>query len=94
MDDGRYYYQTVSDVNYHVIDLSPQYWANTPLLVGYVLGLLLINGIDCLVTPPPDVVSDDADAEDHHDVPRKKKKRSPKDEDVNSSWNILPLPRV
>ena len=90
--------QTVSDVDYRVIGLSPQYWANTPLLVGDVLGLLLINGIDCLVSHPPDVddvVSDDADdAEDHHDVPRKKKKSSPKDEDVNSSWNILPLSRV
>ena len=89
---------TISDVDYRVIGLSPQYWANTPLLVGDVLGLLLINGIDCLVSPPPDVddvVSDDADdAEDHHDVPRKKKKRSPKDEDANSSWNILPLSRV
>ena len=99
----------ISDVDYRVVGLSPQYWANTPLLVGDVLGLLLINGIDCLVVSSDvddDVVSqaddadnadnvadDDANANDHH-VPPKRTKLNHKDDDVNSSWNILPVSRV
>jgi hypothetical protein len=87
-----------SDVDYRVIGLSPQYWANTPLLVGDVLGLLLINGIDCLVVSPYDAdnadnVADDDDNDDHH-VPPKRTKLNHKDDDVNSSWNILPVSRV
>ena len=41
----------VSDVDYRVIGLSPQFWSNTPLLVGDLISLPLINGVDCFVSP-------------------------------------------
>ena len=41
----------VSDVDYRVIGLSPQFWSNTPLLLGDLIGLSLINGVDCFVSP-------------------------------------------
>jgi hypothetical protein len=43
--------RVVSDVDYRVIGLSPQYWSYTPLLVGDLIGLPLINGVDCFVSP-------------------------------------------
>lgn len=45
---------TISDVDFRLIGLSPQYWSYTPLLIGDLIGLPLVNGIDCfasLATP-------------------------------------------
>ena len=38
-------------VDYRIIGLSPQYWSYTPLLIGDLVGLPLINGLDCFVAP-------------------------------------------
>ena len=40
----------LTDVDYRLVGLSPQYWSHTPILIGDLVSLPLINGIDCLVT--------------------------------------------
>ena len=40
----------ITDVDYRLVGLSPQYWSHTPVLIGDLVSLPLINGVDCLVT--------------------------------------------
>jgi len=40
----------ITDVDYRLIGLSPQYWSHTPILIGDLVSLPLVNGVDCLVT--------------------------------------------
>ena len=40
----------IIDVDYRLIGLSPQYWSHTLILIGDLVSLPLINGVDCLVT--------------------------------------------
>ena len=40
---------SITDVDYRIIGLSPQYWTHTPLLIGDLVSLPLINGVDCFV---------------------------------------------
>ena len=40
---------SLSDVDYRITGLSPQYWTHTPLLIGDLIGLPLINGVDCFI---------------------------------------------
>jgi hypothetical protein len=40
----------LSNVDHRTIGLSPQYWAHTPLLIGDLVSLPLINGVDCFVS--------------------------------------------
>ena len=47
-DDGD---DSISDVDYRLIGLSPQYWSYTRLSVGDLTALPLINGVDCFITP-------------------------------------------
>ena len=80
---------SISDVDYRLIGLSPQYWSYTPMLIGDLIGLPLINGVDCLLTTSQHHtqrnVVDDASENDMQQ----------KDENENEkSWNILPLSRV
>lgn len=42
---------SISDVDYRLIGLSPQYWSYTRLSVGDLNALPLINGIDCFIAP-------------------------------------------
>mmetsp|Transcript_1987 Transcript_1987/g.4355 ORF Transcript_1987/g.4355 Transcript_1987/m.4355 type:complete len:464 (+) Transcript_1987:41-1432(+) len=42
---------SISDVDYRLIGLSPQYWSYTRLSVGDLNSLPLINGVDCFITP-------------------------------------------
>ena len=80
---------SISDVDYRLIGLSPQYWSYTPMLIGDLIGLPLINGVDCLLTTSQhhtqrNVVDDASENDMQH-----------KDENENEeSWNILPLSRV
>ena len=41
----------ISDVDYRLIGLSPQYWSYTHLSVGDLNALPLINGVDCFIAP-------------------------------------------
>ena len=40
----------ISAVDYRLIGISPQYWSYTPLLIGDLVGLPLINGVDCFIS--------------------------------------------
>lgn len=40
-------------VEHHLLGLSPQYWAHTPLLIGDILSLGLVNGVDCMMSASP-----------------------------------------
>ena len=64
-------------VEHSIVGLSPQYWSYTPMLIGDVHRLVLVNGIDCILcdysrdesmylsnTLPKDRENDDHD--DHH----------------------------
>lgn len=42
---------SISDVDYRLIGLSPQYWSYTRLSVGDLTALPLINGVDCFIAP-------------------------------------------
>ena len=42
---------SISDVDYRLIGLSPQYWSYTRLSIGDLNSLPLINGVDCFITP-------------------------------------------
>lgn len=98
-DDGN---NLISDVDYRLIGLSPQYWSYTLLLIVDLIGLPLINGVDCFVAPFRDSESnanggyscdnaemnvDNEDDECSHD------NRPNRDYD-SASWRILPLSRV
>lgn len=43
---------TFVGVEHHILGLSPQYWAHTPMLIGDILSLGLINGVDCMMSTP------------------------------------------
>ena len=43
--------EELSDVDYRLIGLSPQYWSYTRLSIGDLIALPLINGVDCFITP-------------------------------------------
>ena len=36
----------ITDVDYRLVGLSPQYWSHTPILIGDLVNLPLINGVD------------------------------------------------
>ncbi len=42
---------SISPVDHRVIGLSPQYWSHTPLLIGDLTDLPLVNGVDCFLIP-------------------------------------------
>lgn len=44
----HFYYGT----EHHLLGLSPQFHAAPPMLIGDVLSLGLINGVDCITSPP------------------------------------------
>jgi hypothetical protein len=44
----------ISDVDYRLIGLSPQYWSYTRLSIGDLNALPLINGVDCFIAPRRD----------------------------------------
>ncbi len=49
----------ISDVDYRLIGLSPQYWSYTRLSVGDLNAAVpLINGVDCFITPHRDSKGD------------------------------------
>ena len=80
-----------SDVDYRLIGLSPQYWSYTPLLIGELVGLPLINGVDCFVAK--------RDARDA--IVNSGDESGPIEIDENdgapssaNAWRILPLSRV
>lgn len=50
----KYSADAISDVDYRLIGLSPQYWSYTPLLIGDLIGLPLVNGVDCFISPSTD----------------------------------------
>ena len=96
--------RVVSDVDYRVVGLSPQYWSYTPLLVGDLVALPLVNGVDCFVYPA-DVGSTEKSghcAASEGQISRfqmeKRNRPEPKKPKLNEnpigSWNILPLSRV
>ena len=100
----------ISDVDYRVIGLSPQYWAYTPLLIGDLVGLPLINGVDCFVAPSvstastndnEDLCDTDVGCEDqNHEVHIAEDNEDEEPQTKrpkgsdDTSWNILPLSRV
>ncbi|KAL3809873.1 hypothetical protein ACHAXA_001298 [Cyclostephanos tholiformis] len=99
--------RVVSDVDYRVIGLSPQYWSFTPLLVGDLIGLPLINGVDCFVSPAnvgrTGETGHDTDCEGQSggfqtEIPNRlcspKSKKPKLNGNPIGSWNILPLSRV
>lgn len=51
----------ISSVDHRTIGLSPQYWAHTPLLIGDLVSLPLINGVDCFVSQTASSREIDAD---------------------------------
>jgi len=74
----------ISNVDFRVIGLSPQYWTHTPLLIGDLIGLPLINGVDCFIVLPKIQCESDAD----NDRCKKASLHSDK------SRHICPLSRV
>jgi len=94
----------ISDVDYRLIGLSPQYWSYTPLLIGDLVGLPLINGVDCFVGNVGSGVLDDDDTVDtnkssqHIDTDENTDRHGPQNDkqkvDDNGSWHIIPLSRV
>mmetsp|Transcript_17819 Transcript_17819/g.37203 ORF Transcript_17819/g.37203 Transcript_17819/m.37203 type:complete len:506 (-) Transcript_17819:33-1550(-) len=53
----------ISAVDYRLIGLSPQYWSYTPMLIGDLIGLPLINGVDCFISPRLDNGSESGGSE-------------------------------
>lgn len=47
----NHYHGGISSVDYRLIGLSPQYWSYTPMMIGDLIGLPLINGVDCFIFP-------------------------------------------
>ncbi|KAL9188716.1 hypothetical protein ACHAXT_007094 [Thalassiosira profunda] len=91
-----------SDVDYRLIGLSPQYWSYTPLLIGDLVGLPLINGVDCLVAKrgARDAIDNSGDesgpiAIDENDDGSKDGSSDGACAQRNTNeWRILPLSRV
>ncbi|KAL7427753.1 hypothetical protein ACHAXH_000663, partial [Discostella pseudostelligera] len=50
----KYPTDAILDVDHRLIGLSPQYWSYTPLLIGDLIGLPLVNGVDCFISPAND----------------------------------------
>jgi hypothetical protein len=63
-DDGK-----ISDVDYRLIGLSPQYWSYTRLSIGDLNALPLINGVDCFITPHRDSSEGDKNSHQWHILP-------------------------
>jgi len=94
----------VSDVDYRVIGLSPQYWSYAPLLIGDLIGLPLINGVDCFVAPVQvkhnecgarddevqKQMGDDNERVRHNRESQTTRSKGSED----GSWHIVPLSRV
>lgn len=92
----------ISDVDYRLIGLSPQYWSYTPLLIGDIINLPLINGVDCFVTTRNGNCSsgDSSDCDSAQDVDdddedddAKQWKMNVEDHEMQNT-TILPLSRV
>eukprot|EP00986_Skeletonema_menzelii_P016309 scaffold14279_cov160-Skeletonema_menzelii.AAC.1 len=60
---------SVSDVDYRLIGLSPQYWSYTRLSVGDLNSLPLINGVDCFIAPRHLDAESDASSDQWHIFP-------------------------
>ena len=43
--------RNISEVDYRLIGLSPQYWSHIRLAIGDLNTMPLINGVDCFITP-------------------------------------------
>ena len=99
----------ISDVDYRLIGLSPQYWSYTPLLIGDIINLPLINGADCFVTTrngnrssgdssdcdsAQDVDEDDTNQCKMNVVEDHEMQNTNTNNDNGKSWHILPLSRV
>ena len=77
----------ISDVDHSLIGLSPQYWSYTPVLICDLVGLPLINGLDCFVKC--NHVSCDCE-----DVELNKNNQVKEGDSDIGSCRILPLSRV
>ncbi len=98
----------ISDVDYRLIGLSPQYWSYTPLLIGDLIGLPLVNGVDCFVTPATDATNeilspdrdyyarqyDEVQLSNSSETELEQLRVSQQDRSDNQSWNVVPLSRV
>ncbi|KAL7477031.1 hypothetical protein ACHAW6_002849 [Cyclotella cf. meneghiniana] len=74
----------ISNVDFRIIGLSPQYWTHTPLLIGDLIGLPLINGVDCFIVPP----NIDCESDSHNNRCKKASL------DSDTSRHIFPLSKV
>ena len=100
---------SVVGVEHHLLGLSPQYWAHTPLLIGDILSLGLVNGVDCMMSAPAPHTSTPEDDEHephtgtqiclHNDqVPGRKRRRPSeysKDDQVSAIAidHVIPISR-
>ena len=97
----------ISDVDYRLIGLSPQYWSYTPLLIGDLIGLPLVNGVDCFVSLAAEATnellsSDRDDARQYDEVQVRNycetelehQRVLQQDRSDTQSWNVVPLSRV
>ena len=92
-------------VEHHLLGLSPQYWAHTPLLIGDILSLGLVNGVDCIMSASAPHSPEDGEHEPdtqiclHTDqIPGRKRRRpSENSEDDKVSAiaidNVIPITR-
>lgn len=99
---------TFVGIEHHLLGLSPQYWANTPMLIGDILSLRLINGVDCMLpttrttSAPAHHTRYDEHDPDTHACPEKdhvlwKKRRrlveNPGDEKIPVFDHVVPISR-
>ncbi|KAL7465539.1 hypothetical protein ACHAXS_005860 [Conticribra weissflogii] len=97
----------ISAVDYRLIGLSPQYWSYTPMLIGDLISLPLINGVDCFISPRfgtgcergASEISQDSTvisslSTDCRESGGINKQQSPNGQVSESPWHIIPLSRV
>ena len=90
-------------VEHHLVGLSPQYWAHTPLLIGDVLSLGLVNGVDCMLSASASQTLGDVEPSrrtqtynDEDQIPRRKRRRpseNSEDDNVPIFDHIIPISR-
>ena len=90
-------------VEHHLLGLSPQYWAHTPLLIGDILSLGLVNGVDCMMSASPHSPEHDEQPDPqiclhNNQIPGRKRRRPSEDsEDDKVSGiaidHIIPISR-
>lgn len=75
---------------HHLVGLSPHFWAHTPMLIGDILSLGLINGVDCIMSPARYENihhTNDKAQNESSGISAGRKRRRP-DPDVKSSFEI------